>query len=175
MILGHQWHWDFLTKATEMGRLPHALLFSGQDQLGKRTLAIEFAKFLNCLSIRRHGLPAGKQACQVCRNCRDIDKGIFPDFIFIKPDVSINSKTKKIGPAREIKISQIKISRIVQSNIVFAYFNPQIIPTLQEKYFFYVLDELKSEVRLMTSWDTTKEDVLSFVNLIKQVIVAKVK
>jgi len=101
MILGHQNQWNFLTKAAELGRLPHALLFSGQKQLGKRTLAVEFAKFLNCQS-------ESKKPCQTCRNCRDISKGIFPDFIFIKPETFINPRTKKVELAREIKISQIK-------------------------------------------------------------------
>ena len=39
---------------------------------------------------------------------------------------------------------------------------------LQEDYFFYVWDEEKSEVRWMTSFDTTEEDVLAFSKLLKE-------
>lgn len=68
------------------------------------------------------------------------------------------------------KIPQIKLSKPVQANAVFAYVDPTIIPLLQEKYFFYVWDEATSEVRWMTSWDTTKEDILDFVEFIKKII-----
>jgi len=46
MIIGHQKQLDFLKKSAEMGKVPHALLFCGQAQLGKKALAIEFAKIL---------------------------------------------------------------------------------------------------------------------------------
>ncbi|MCL4361817.1 low specificity L-threonine aldolase [Candidatus Dependentiae bacterium] len=68
------------------------------------------------------------------------------------------------------KIPEIKISREVQANAVFAYVDPKIIPLLQEKYSFYVWDEITSEVRWMTSFDTTKEDILEFVAFIKETI-----
>lgn len=64
-MIVHQNQWNFLVKSAELGKLPHALLFSGQDKLGKRTLAIEFAKFL-----------IGQ----------DIEKRIHPDFILIEPE-----------------------------------------------------------------------------------------
>ena len=73
--------------------------------------------------------------------------------------------------AEEIKkIPEIKISRETQANAVFAYIDPKLIPLLQEKYFFYVWDEITSEVRWMTSFDTTKEDILDFVIFIKKII-----
>lgn len=68
------------------------------------------------------------------------------------------------------KIPQIKISKAVQANAVFAYVDPKIISILQEKYPFYIWDEVTSEVRWMTSWDTTKQDILDFVEFVKQVI-----
>ncbi|GAH98758.1 unnamed protein product [marine sediment metagenome] len=58
---GHQKQWEFLKKSAELGRLPHALLFYGQEGLGKRALAIKFAK----------SLVSG-----------DIEKGTHPDFYF---------------------------------------------------------------------------------------------
>lgn len=71
--------------------------------------------------------------------------------------------------SKEVKtISAIKISRDVQVNAVFAYVDPKIIPLLQEKYGFYVWDEAMSEVRWMTSFDTTEEDIAEFVAFIKQ-------
>ena len=47
MIIGHSKQLQFLKKSAELGRIPHAILFCGQEQLGKKTLAIEFAKSIN--------------------------------------------------------------------------------------------------------------------------------
>jgi len=47
MIIGHQKQWQFLKKSLELGKLSHAYLFSGQTQLGKKKLALEFAKLIN--------------------------------------------------------------------------------------------------------------------------------
>jgi DNA polymerase-3 subunit delta' len=45
-MIGHQKQWEFLKKSAELGKLPHALLFYGQEGLGKKALAIEFSKLL---------------------------------------------------------------------------------------------------------------------------------
>jgi len=88
MIVGHKKQWQFLKKSAELEKFPHALLFSGQEQLGKKTLAIELAKFLSC--------QANKKPCGLCRNCQDIEKGVHPDFVLVLPT------------AKKIQISQIR-------------------------------------------------------------------
>ena len=45
-MLCYQKQWQFLTKSAKLGKLPHALLFYGQEKIGKKALAIEFAEFL---------------------------------------------------------------------------------------------------------------------------------
>lgn len=66
------------------------------------------------------------------------------------------------------KIPEIKISRPVQANAVFVYVEPRLIVALQEKYYFYVWDEVTHEVRWMTSFNTTEQDIFDFVADIKQ-------
>ncbi len=68
------------------------------------------------------------------------------------------------------KIPEIKITQKVEANAVFAIVPKKIIPVIQQKYFFYVWNEETSEVRWMTSFDTTKEDVMQFVQEIKQAL-----
>ncbi len=65
------------------------------------------------------------------------------------------------------KIDKVKITRPVQANAVFLLMPAEIIPTLQEDYFFYIWDYDISEVRLMTSFDTTKEDIDKFISCLK--------
>lgn len=71
-----------------------------------------------------------------------------------------------VGKLREIK--EIRITHSPEANAIFAIIPKEIIKALQSKYFFYVWDEDRSEVRWMTSWDTSEEDVLGFVDEIKR-------
>lgn len=64
-------------------------------------------------------------------------------------------------------IKGIEITQKVDSNGIFAIVPQAIIAPLMEKYFFYVWDENKNEIRWMCSFDTTEEDIMSFVKCIK--------
>ena len=44
--MNHSKQWQFLMKSAELGSLPHALLFYGQEKLGKKDLALKFAQEL---------------------------------------------------------------------------------------------------------------------------------
>jgi len=47
MVIGHKKQRDLLLKLKELGRLPHALLFSGISGIGKKRVALDFAMSLN--------------------------------------------------------------------------------------------------------------------------------
>ncbi len=68
------------------------------------------------------------------------------------------------------KIPQIQITQKVEANGVFAVIPREAIPFLQERYYFYVWNEQASEVRWITSFDTTEEDIKGFVQAIKEVV-----
>ena len=68
------------------------------------------------------------------------------------------------------QIPQIKITQKVESNGVFAEVPKKFVPLLQKKYFFYVWNEATSEVRFMTSFDTTEEDIEDFVGLVRKTL-----
>ncbi len=91
MLIGHQKQWQYLQWLVRKDILPHALLFSGENQLGKKTIAFELAKLLLCEQRNKDGL------CQNCRTCRDIMLGRHPDCILVE------AKDKK-----EISIAQIR-------------------------------------------------------------------
>ncbi len=67
-------------------------------------------------------------------------------------------------------IKGVKITQKVQSNGVFAIIPKEIIPDLQKEYFFYIWDEMTSEVRWMTSFDTTDEDIKGFTDSLKSLL-----
>lgn len=68
------------------------------------------------------------------------------------------------------KTPQIRITQKVEANGVFAVLPKKYIAKLQKKYFFYVWNEATSEVRFMTSFDTTEEDIKDFVSLVRKTL-----
>lgn len=80
------------------------------------------------------------------------------------------NRMAQVLAAELTQIPQIKITQKVESNGVFAVLPKKYIPLLQKQYFFYVWNEATSEVRFMTSFDTTEEDIKDFVVLMKQML-----
>lgn len=68
------------------------------------------------------------------------------------------------------KLPQIRITQPVEANGVFAIIPKKHIATLQKRYFFYVWNEETSEIRLMTSFDTTEGDIEEFVGLVRRTL-----
>ena len=69
-------------------------------------------------------------------------------------------------------IPGVQITQPVQANGVFAIVPKEIIEDLRNEFFFYMWDDLKSEARWMTSWDTTAGDIERFSALLKKLLAA---
>jgi threonine aldolase len=67
-----------------------------------------------------------------------------------------------------MEIKGLKITQPVQSNGVFVIIPKKVAEKVMQQYFFYPWNEKKSEYRLMTSWDTTEEDIEEFVRLLEK-------
>lgn len=63
---------ELLRRMLESGRVPGALLFVGEEGVGKKLFAIELAKALNCRA------PNGFEACDECPSCIRISRFNFP-------------------------------------------------------------------------------------------------
>jgi threonine aldolase len=73
--------------------------------------------------------------------------------------------------AEKIKnMPQITITHKVQANGVFCLVPKELIKPLQDEFFFYMWDESRNEVRWMTSFDTTDEDIENFASAIKRLL-----
>ena len=68
------------------------------------------------------------------------------------------------------KIPPIQITQKVESNAIFATLPKNCIPELQKQFFFYVWNEAINEVRWMTSFDTTPEDINQFTAFIQSIL-----
>ncbi len=80
------------------------------------------------------------------------------------------NRMARLLEAEVMKIGGIRITQPVQSNAVFAILPKEIIPVLQEAFFFYIWNETAGEVRWMCSYDTTEEDIINFTSLIRKVM-----
>jgi DNA polymerase III subunit delta' len=71
-LVGNQRAQDTLRRMLAGRRVPGALLFAGEEAVGKKLFALELAKALNCL------VPQGVEACDACSSCvrimRFVDK-----------------------------------------------------------------------------------------------------
>lgn len=68
------------------------------------------------------------------------------------------------------EFAEVKISKAVEANAVFAIMPKHIISALQAHFDFYVWDETISEVRLMTSFNTTEVEITTFVATLKNLL-----
>jgi DNA polymerase III subunit delta' len=95
-ILGQQPVVSFLRQALRSEQMPHALLFIGNEGVGKGTTAVALAQALNCQDRQ-----PDQDSCGHCPSCRMFAAGSHPDFWRIQPE-----NTEAAQP--QIKIEQIR-------------------------------------------------------------------
>ena len=97
---------DALKRMITSDRLPGALLFAGEEGVGKKRFALEVARTLNCRT------PKDGEACGVCSSCVRIAKLNYPErddadewtqIIWTgHPDVGL-----VVAPKRVLRVEQI--------------------------------------------------------------------
>ena len=73
-IIGHKKQQDFLNKMVSLGKIPHALLFTGPEELGKKTIALELISSIFKEKLLNH-----------------------PDFILIEPEIKYQKTVQGQG------------------------------------------------------------------------------
>jgi threonine aldolase len=110
-----------------------------------------------------------KQAAQLFSKMRFISAQFIPyleEEIWKSNALHSNSMAKLL--VEMIKdIGKITVTQKVEANGVFAILPREVIPLIREEFFFYDWNESIGEVRWMTSFDTTEEDIRSFVSLLR--------
>ncbi|MBU4274901.1 DNA polymerase III subunit delta' [Patescibacteria group bacterium] len=91
MLIGHQKQWNFLKRKFELNQLSHAYLFSGTEEIGKRTFALEFVKLIMSENANKE---------EKCQSCKLIEKGGHPDLLVISPK---NDSEIQISKIREVQ------------------------------------------------------------------------
>jgi len=113
-----------------------------------------------------------KQGMQLASKMRYIAaqfEAFLADDLWKKNALHANAMARKLHQAVK-DIPGVEITRKVEANAVFARIPAEVIPRLQEAYFFYVWDEDTSEVRWMCSFDTSEEDIDGFAGLLRKLL-----
>ena len=116
-----------------------------------------------------------KQGMQLASKMRFISAqyiAYFRDDLWKKCAAHANAMAKLLGE-KLMLIRGIKLTQKVQANGVFLVIPHDVAEKVIQQYFFYPWDEMKSEYRLMTSWDTTEEDIEEFVTILKRELIRK--
>ena len=75
-IIGHDMVKDHLQKAIEYHKVSHAYILSGEEGMGRKTIARAFATTLLCEK-------SDKEPCMQCHSCKQIMSGNHPDVIWV--------------------------------------------------------------------------------------------
>ncbi|MDL2280850.1 DNA polymerase III subunit delta' [Selenomonadales bacterium OttesenSCG-928-I06] len=95
-VIGHEKSIQFLKNLIKKEQIPHALLFSGPDGIGKKLCAEIFAKSILCNSDT-------EKPCNSCQSCLSYDNNTHPDFKSITTEDGTDTTTIKIEQIRELK------------------------------------------------------------------------
>lgn len=94
-VMGHERPVEFLKRAIRHDKLAHSYVFLGNEGIGKRWTALQFAKVVNCLE----GGSDRQDACDHCLSCKKIDRMQHPDLLLIEPE----GQTLKADQVRQMQ------------------------------------------------------------------------
>ena len=87
--------------------------------------------------------------------------------LWLKNASHANAMAAKLRAELE-KLPEVTFTQKAESNQLFLTMPRPVIDRMLESYFFYFWNEEKDEIRLVTSFDTTEEDVDEFIGLLKR-------
>ena len=111
-----------------------------------------------------------KQGAQLYSKMRFVSAqflGYFEDELWQKSAGHANKMAQRLfEKVKDIK--GVKITQKVESNGVFAIIPKEVTQALMDAYFFYYWNENTNEIRWMTAFDTSEEDIDGFVIKLKE-------
>ncbi len=97
-LIGQAWAAQMLQQHIAADRLRHAYLFSGPRGVGRRTLALNFAQAINCITPTAPGI-----ACGICRTCQQIARMQQADLNIMQSEAE--GESLKVDQVRELQHS----------------------------------------------------------------------
>lgn len=112
-----------------------------------------------------------KQSAQLASKLRYLSAQFIPyleNNLWLENASKANAAAKRLADALA-QYPQIKFTQKVESNQLFFTIPEEAWKRLQERYFFYMWNEDINEARLVTSWDTTDQDISELIATLKEI------
>jgi threonine aldolase len=119
--------------------------------------------------IRKQGMQLGSKLRFIAAQF----EALLTDELWLENARNANEMARKLGRWLEGN-PLIQITQKVESNSIFAIIPKEYISVLHEKFIFNVWNAEKSEVRLMTAFDTSEEDIKLFADEIDRISTIKI-
>ena len=113
--IGHGAARLYLQRSHEVDRIAHAYLITGPDQVGKRTLALDLARLVNCTPTPDMFGDDPSPPCGRCAPCDRIEREVHADIKVIDPHTPIrgvSSGTRESTPEQDASRTLISIGHI---------------------------------------------------------------
>lgn len=111
-----------------------------------------------------------KQSAQLASKLRYLSAQFIPyleNNLWLENAVKANNSALKLAEVLK-QYPRIHFTQKVESNQLFFTIPSEPLRKLQEQYFFYMWNEEANEARLVTSWDTSLDDIISFEQSLKE-------
>ena len=112
-----------------------------------------------------------KQSAQLASKLRYLSAQFIPyltDDLWLENARKANAAALRLAEALR-RYPAIRFTQKVETNQLFFTLPTEALRKLQERYFFYMWDEDANEARLVTSWDTTDEDIASMERTLEEI------
>lgn len=112
---------------------------------------------------------ARKQSCQLASKMRYVAcqfTAFLKDNLWLECAENANRLARKLYDEL-VKMPNVRFTQPMESNQLFLIMPKEIEEKLHEKYYFYYWNEEIGEMRLVTSWDSTDEDVEGLIEYIR--------
>ena len=112
---------------------------------------------------------ARKQSCQLASKMRYVAcqfTAFLKDNLWLECAENANRLARKLYDEL-VKMPGVRFTQPMESNQLFLIMPKEIEQKLHEKYYFYYWNEEIGEMRLVTSWDSTDEDVEGLIEYIR--------
>lgn len=161
-ILGHERPIKILRREIENQKVAHSYLFWGNEGIGKKKVAIQFAKVLNCLGVDAKNV----DACDRCLPCRKIDQQVHPDVSLIEPE----GQTLKIDQVRQMQKDlsyrpyegRYRVLIIEAADRMAPYMSNSLLKTIEEPPLHTIIILLANNPRSMLPTILSRCQILRF-------------
>jgi threonine aldolase len=112
-----------------------------------------------------------KQAMQLSSKMRFVSAqfvALLTDDLWKHNAMHANAMAARLAAGVE-GVAGVQVTDVPQANAVFAILDPRAIAVLQDEFAFYTWNEATHQVRWMTSWASTEDEVDRFVARIREV------